>query len=159
MRSSAPYSLGTVASSLTASILKLVLGKCTRISLPCASDGTVNTTSSWVSPTTRPRSRCLTPVSIGHTSTSVPFFKPSGSSSSTALSCSAKRASSMRCKATSPFSVVGLATAAWAALTASRKRLCHAKTLGYCFSENSAGGRAPFSPMSQSMIQRTADTH
>lgn len=153
------YSLATVAPSLTAWILKFVRGKCTRISLPSTSDLTLNTTSSRVSPTTRPWSRCLTPVSIGHISTSLPLLRLSGSCPSTFGSFSTKLASTMRFRAASPFRVVGFATAALAALTALLKRSCHAKILGYCFVENRCCGSAPFSPMSQSMIQIAVELH
>jgi hypothetical protein len=153
------YSLATVAPSFTAWMLKLVRGKCTRTSLPSASDLTLSTTSSRVSPTSRPWSRCLTPVSIGQTSTSIPFFRPIGSFSSTPLSFSANLASTMRLRAASPFSVFGLATAALAALIALLNRSCHAKTLGYCLSEIRSRGSAPLSPMSQSMVQIAVRLH
>ena len=153
------YSLATVAPSLTAWILKFVRGKCTRISLPSASDLTLNTTSSRASPTSRPWSRCLTPVSIGHISTLLPLSRLSGSRPSIVGSFSAKLASTMRFRAASPFSVVGFATAALAALTALLKRSCHANTLGYCFPENRSCGSAPFSPISQSMVQIAVELH
>jgi hypothetical protein len=159
MGSRRAYSLATVAPSFTAWMLKLVRGKCTRTSLPSASDLTLKTTSSRVSPTSRPWSRCLTPVSIGQTSTSVPFFRPIGSFSSTLLSFSANLASTMRLRAASPFSVFGLATAALAALIALLNRSCHAKTLGYCLSEIRSRGSAPLSPMSQSTVQIAVELH
>jgi len=102
------YSLATVAPSLTASILKLSSENAPESPCFCLRRDSQHDSSASVLPLVR--------VSMPNASINWPYFTSvllqASGSSSTALSCSAKRASSMRCRAASPFSVVGLATAA-----------------------------------------------
>ncbi|KAF2854005.1 hypothetical protein T440DRAFT_296530 [Plenodomus tracheiphilus IPT5] len=97
-------------------------------------------TSSWVNPTSRPRSRCSLPQSAGYSSTSTPSSSPRGSSLSMMLSDSAYSEPWMWSAAAWPSNTVGLGAELVASSRAARYLVIQAHVFGYCFSSWTSGG-------------------